>query len=176
MWLGAIAALVFATPSDAPVAVVAADAVCHASVDEAAIQALAQAMALSSSIEHGGAIYQRGEGCFVFSTPVTNGKPMHVQFRVRTSRMLQLAGLYHTHPDNGRPDVFSGNDVLQARVSKVPSFIGVHGFNHVRKLRPGFADYGPGLLMDRALLRRDGVKGTVLAQLPEPLARVGDKG
>lgn len=164
---GAVAALALVSPAIVPVAEVAPDAACHASVDEAAVQALAVAMALPAGIEHGGAIYERGEGCFVFSTPVTNGKPLHVQFRVQTSATQKLAGIYHTHPDHGQPDTFSGDDVLQARVSKVPSFIGVHGPNHIRKLRPGFADYSPGLLVDREMLRRHGVKGIVLARLPE---------
>lgn len=167
-WLAMVAVTALTLPADIPLAAAPVDTACHASVDEAAIEALTLAMALSPTIEHGGAIYQRDEGCFVFSAPVTNGDPMRVQFKVRTSRTLQLAGIYHTHTTAGLPDAFSGEDVLQARVSKVPSFIGVHGFDHIRKLRPGFYDYGPGELMDRAVLRRSGVKGIVLGRLRAP--------
>jgi hypothetical protein len=167
-WLAIVAITAFAPPAALPIAAVPLDAACHASVDAAAIDALTRAMALSPLVEHGGAVYERGEGCFVFSVPVTNDDPMRVDFRVRTSASLRLAGIYHTHTTAGLGDGFSGKDVLQARASDVPSYIGVHGFNHIRKLRRGFYDYGPGELTDRTVLLRKGVKGIVLGRLAPP--------
>jgi hypothetical protein len=165
-WLALVAAAALTAPADIPIAAAPVDGTCLASVDEAATAALTLAMALPPTIEHGGAIYERGEGCFVFSAPVTNGHPMRVRYKVLTSPALRLAGLYHTHTTRAVGDAFSADDVLQARASDVPSFVGVHGFNHIRKLRRGYQDYGPRELMDPMLLRRTGVKGVVLARLP----------
>lgn len=163
--LAAAITVLAGAPAGPPVAVAAVDAACHASVDDAAIQALTLALSLEPSVEHGGAIYERGAGCFVFSEPVSIGKPSRVEYKVLTSPSVRLAGLYHTHPE-GCADAFSGEDVLQARASKVPSFVAAHGSGHIRKLRPGYLDYSPTQLMDRDRLLRSGVKGRVLTRLP----------
>lgn len=170
-WLSTVAACLFAAAnaSDMPAAIAPLGTQCHATVDDAAIHALTIAMALPPTAEHGGAIYERKDGCFIASTPVTNGKAMSLAFKALTSTSLHLAGIYHTHTSAGSlPDAFSAEDVLQSRASKVPSFLGVHGFNHIRKLRDGFVDYGPALLLDRRSLHRTGVAGIVLASLAEP--------
>jgi hypothetical protein len=165
-WISALALSGVMAGSNVPVAQAQLDAACHASVDAAAVAALTAAMVLAPDIEHGGAIYERGKGCFVYSVAVTIGEPMRVLYKVRTSAQLRLAGLYHTHTDHGAAaDFFSVQDVRQSRLSRVPSFVGVHGANHIRKLRAGFADYSAGDRGDGNMIRRRGVKGMVLVKL-----------
>jgi len=166
--LHTIGMLAFAHAGNLPVAVVAEQARCYATVDQAAIEALKVAMALRSDVEHGGAIYDRG-GCFVFSAPVTNDKPSLVQFRIRTSTTSRLAGIYHTHTASSGCDHFSGVDVLQARYARVPSFIGVHGPGHIRKLAGERLPPGPLTDGDRAVLRAAAERGVLLMQLRSPV-------
>lgn len=166
VWHSAVVVAAIAGSADLPLATAPTDARCYATVDDAAIEALTLAMSLPSTVEHGGAIYQRGNSCFVFSMPVTIGKPLRLKFRVRTSTASQLAGIYHTHTGrSGAADAFSRDDVLQSRASKVPSFVGVHGFDHIRKLRSGYVDYSGADLANRLTLQRLGVKGIILAGL-----------
>lgn len=166
--LVALGTLALAQPRDLPVAIAPPGAKCHATVDEAAIAAIKVAMSLPAEVEHGGAIYDR-EGCFVFSVAVTNHKPMAVLFKVRTSASSKIAGIYHTHTLSSGPcDHFSGDDVLQARYSRVPSFVGVHGMNHIRKLPAAQLPPGPMTDADRAVLSKGAVRGIVLYRLPKP--------
>jgi hypothetical protein len=170
--LQVLGTLAFANTANLPVAQVPADASCYATVDAAAIDALQAAMLLPSDIEHGGAIYER-EGCYVFSAPVTNYKPMAVLFKVRTSSLSRLAGIYHTHTlASGPSDHYSAADVVQARYSRVPSFIGVHGHNHIRKLPPQHLPPAPITEAERALLGGGDVRGVVLSELPPPAAPI----
>lgn len=160
--------LAFANASSLPVAQVSADARCYATVDAAAIDALEVAMSLPAHVEHGGAIYERG-GCYVFSIPVTNYDPLAVLFRVRTSSASRLAGIYHTHTlASGPCDHYSEEDVMQVRYSRVPSFIGVHGHNHIRKLRPQQLPPAPLTEAERTMLGRGEVRGVVLSEVPAP--------
>jgi hypothetical protein len=167
--LQALGTLALSRTVNLPVALAPAEAACHSTVDEAAIAALKLAMTLPPEFEHGGAIYVRS-GCFVFSAPVTNYKPMAVLFRIRTSGSSKLAGIYHTHTLSSGPcDHFSSDDVLQARSSRVPSFVGVHGLNHIRKLPAEQMPKGPVTISDRAVLGRSEVRGVVLLALPKPM-------
>jgi hypothetical protein len=163
----AFAALALARGVALPLAMANADARCFASVDEAAIEALKVAMLLPAAVEHGGAIYDRN-GCFVFSAPVTNEKAMAVLFRVRISASSRLAGIYHTHTRaSGPSDQFSVVDILQARSSRVPSYIGVHGVNHIRKLDEQHSALASLTFAERSVLRHSVVRGVVLAVLSQ---------
>lgn len=166
--LPALAGLTLARAVDLPVATIPPDARCHASVDEAAVEALKVAMALSADVEHGGAIYER-HGCFVFSSAVTNNRPLAVLFKVRMDGSTRLTGIYHTHTlASGRGDQFSVEDVMQARSSRVPSFVGVHGSNLIRRLDVPGRMGAPLSYSERMVLRYSTVRGVVLAVLPRP--------
>jgi hypothetical protein len=108
-----------------PVSVVTRDAVCHASMREAAAAGLRAAAAMSRRVEYAGAVFQLDAYCFVYSEPVTSHKPNSVEYIVQSvhDHML-LVGIYHTHTPGGHANEFSPHDREEQRRLGVPSYVG----------------------------------------------------
>jgi proteasome lid subunit RPN8/RPN11 len=108
-----------------PVATVAPDAYCHASVRDAAIAGLRVATAKSRKVEYGGAVFERNADCFVHTTPVTSNHPSQLEYALEIGDgHLQLVGIYHTHTPGLFAGVFSKADVSTQRRLGVPSYVG----------------------------------------------------
>jgi proteasome lid subunit RPN8/RPN11 len=108
-----------------PVAALAPDAACHGSVREAAVAGILRAAAASGRVEYGGAVFERGNGCHVHSTPVTSNEANRVAYVIRVVQGLRLAGLYHTHTPGGRAGKFSPEDRAEQKRLGVPSYMGI---------------------------------------------------
>jgi len=108
-----------------PVSIVTRDAICHASLREAAAAGIRVAAAMSQHVEYGGAVFQVDAHCFVYSEPVTSHQPSRVEYTVQSvhGRML-LAGIYHTHTPGGHADEFSPHDRKEQKRLGIPSYIG----------------------------------------------------
>jgi hypothetical protein len=134
LWVhaGPCTALMLAVPmvlaATRPVTTVAPDAVCHGSVREAAIAGIRVAAEMGWRVEYGGAVFERGQQCFVHSEPVTSNLPNRVEYtiRTRTGQML-LAGVYHTHTPGRHASEFSACDQAEQRRLGVPSYLGIIG-------------------------------------------------
>jgi hypothetical protein len=102
------------------------DAICHASIREAATAGIRIAARMSRRVEYGGAVFQHGEHCFVYSQPVTSHQPTRVEYLVQSvhGRML-LVGIYHTHTPGGHVHEFSPRDREEQRRLGVPSYVGM---------------------------------------------------
>lgn len=103
-------------------------------LEEAALAAVAEALPLSRTTEHAGALYAL-DGCHYFTTPQTSGGADTVKVRVQFPGNARLAGIYHTHPNNGSTSaLFSPDDVAIQIALNLPSFIGVVRDSSVRVL------------------------------------------
>jgi hypothetical protein len=100
---------------------------CYATLIEAAHGALTAAAVLGhNNVEAGGALYTH-EGAYCFTTPVTQGLPGAVDYRVRLVAPDRLVGLYHTHPGSRstgvEPGRLSDSDIAMSRLLKLPLFV-----------------------------------------------------
>jgi hypothetical protein len=107
-----------------PVATVEPDAVCHQSLQDAAIAALLAAVAKSRRVEYGGAVFQRGPSCFVHSIPVTNNLPSRLEYKIRSVHGHRVVGIFHTHTPGRYANVFSEGDIAVQRRLRMPSYVG----------------------------------------------------
>lgn len=114
-----------AAASGYPMVAIDPGAVCHPSVQEAAVAGLLAAATSSRRVEYGGAIFQRDAHCFVHSVPVTNNLADRLGYVVSSPRgHLRLAGIYHTHTPGGHAQAFSAADVDTHLRLDIPSYIG----------------------------------------------------
>ena len=111
-----------------PISFVAADAICHSSIREAAAAGIRSATALSRRVEYGGAVFRRDPECFVHSTPVTSHQATRVEYLIQKAhgRML-LVGIFHTHTPGGHASEFSPHDREEQTRLGIPSYVGVIG-------------------------------------------------
>ncbi|MDX6769877.1 MAG: DUF4329 domain-containing protein [Elusimicrobiota bacterium] len=132
--LAAAAAPAFA--AERPTTRLRPEAPAFIAVEDAAVAGLREAMPLSRSYEYGGAVLS-SEGRYYFTEPVTNRRTANIDFSVAVPRGYRLAAIYHTHPDEGdQTDLFSPNDVRQAKALEVVSYIGVMRDRTVRVFDP----------------------------------------
>jgi hypothetical protein len=112
-------------PALHPAAIAGPGALCHRSVEDAAVAGLVAAVLKSRRVEYGGAIFQREAGCFVHSSPVTTNEPNRLEYVVGSSHgNVVLAGIYHTHTPGRYAATFSeGDRDTQARLG-IPSYLG----------------------------------------------------
>lgn len=93
-----------------------------------------------SKREQAGAIYARSgpEGLkeYCYSLPVEGTDD---NFAFASEKGLQLAGVFHTHPDDKHSEQFSQNDTEVATTLKKPSFILDKATQDVRRFDPGQA-------------------------------------
>jgi hypothetical protein len=91
-----------------------------------------------SKREQAGAIYARTgpEGLkeYCYSLPVEGTND---DFQFASEKGLQLAGMFHTHPDDKHSEQFSPNDTEVATTLKRPSFILDKATQDVRRFDPG---------------------------------------
>ena len=92
----------------------------------------------ASKREQAGAIYARSgpEGLkeYCYSVPVEGTDD---NFAFAAQKGLELAGVFHTHPDDKHSDQFSPNDTEVATTLKRPSFILDKATADVRRFDPG---------------------------------------
>jgi proteasome lid subunit RPN8/RPN11 len=127
-WVACMLAMQVALPAAQPVATVTPDAVCHASVREAATAGIRAAAETGWRVEYGGAVFARGPQCFVHTEPVTSNQPSSVEYVIRIAPgRMSLAGIYHTHTPGGHAREFSACDRAEQRRLGVPSYLGILG-------------------------------------------------
>jgi len=108
-----------------PLATVDPAAVCHDSIQAAAVAGLLAAIAKSRRVEYGGAVFQRDVRCFLHSIPVTSNRPSQLEYRVQAARRdLVLVGIFHTHTPGRYAHQFSERDVAVQRQLGVTSWLG----------------------------------------------------
>jgi hypothetical protein len=114
----------------------AAGAALFATVDEAAVAALAEAMAARpAKHEHAGVVYRCGDG-YGYTAPQRGGR-IGFRLAVDLPKGARLAALYHTHPVAFMDWQFSEHDTEVAAKMLVPSFVGVVRYGRVIALDPG---------------------------------------
>lgn len=106
----------------------------HPDVNLAAVDALDR---LTGEIaEQAGVLLRRkADGHYAYSVPV-QGKNDNFSLRARFGPDLELAGIYHTHPDGPRSRMFSPDDIEAARQLKVLSYIKHLSDGEIRRFDP----------------------------------------
>jgi len=111
-----------------PVARIATAAICHDSIQAAAVAGLQAAAASSIRVEYGGVVFQRDAHCFVHSIPVTSNQPSRLDYVVNLERGgMPLVGIFHTHTPGRYAGSFSDDDIATQKRLGVPSYLGVLG-------------------------------------------------
>ncbi len=134
--LALLAAALPTFAAEIPSARLRPDAPAHITVDDAAMAGLREAMPQSRSYEYGGAVLESA-GRYYATAPVTNRRTANIDFSVVVPAGHRIAAIYHTHP-SGEPqsDLFSPNDVRQAKALNVVSYIGVMADRTIRLYDP----------------------------------------
>ncbi len=95
---------------------------CYATIQEAATEALRQAVVVGGEYEAGGAIYRHGP-LYCFTQPVTQKLAHAVDYRVGLVAPDKLVGLFHTHPANTGSEYLSTSDIQLSKRMHMPLFV-----------------------------------------------------
>lgn len=96
---------------------------CYATEQEAAQEALREAITVGGYYEAGGAIYRHGP-LYCFTQPVSQGMYTSVDYRVGLVSPDKMTALYHTHPgDAAYASHLSTQDKNLARHLRVQMYV-----------------------------------------------------